>query len=100
MKVNYTRNVVSDNVLQRLVRAIKNSQEKDFNKSLNKANVELCSNGKVTGYSSSNGYTVQFSFGEKSSITNKSGVDISVGDTVRVYYEKNDMVGAYIGTKL
>lgn len=101
MKINYIKNPINEETMARFVNALTKLQDNNFNKLMKNTNVERCSKGKVTAINSTDGScTVEFSFGTKSGIYNKSGTTCSVNKFVKVYYDRDDMVGAYIGTIL
>ena len=100
MEIRYIKKPVDDETMGKFVNALVKLQEKCFNQELKGANIEKCSKGKITKKNTDGTYCVNFSFGTATSVVNKSGEDCSEGNFVKVYYDKDDMVGAYIGTVL
>lgn len=97
-------------LLDELIDEIYKRIEQKFAKQLNTANVEYAFNGIVTAINPSElpeGATpdtitaiVDIGSSTTSYIPNRSGEIIAVGDTVKVYSDRSNMVGAYIGVKL
>ena len=88
-------------LLDELVDEIFKRVEQKFAKQLNMANVEYAFNGVVTE-ADNDAKTAVVDIGSSTTATipNRTGEDLSDGDTVKVFSDRNNMVGAYIGVKL
>ena len=89
-------------VLQEFIAALARMVERKISSDLNNANIEYAFKGIVTDYNSETN-TAVVDIGESTTdyIPNLTGEEtLSVGDTVKVFSDKRNMVGAYIGVKL
>jgi hypothetical protein len=98
---------IDNAVLDELVDEIFKRVEEKFVKQLNTANVEYAFKGVVTSIDAPEDATpdkitaiVDIGSSTTTYIPNRSGEVIAEGDTVKVFSDKNNMVGAYIGVKL
>ena len=90
----------NESLVNELVDIIYKKIEKKYLAMLNTSNVEFCYNAIVNTVNEENTYaTVSGSFGELE-LPNSTGVQLSINDKVKVYSNKGDMIGAYIGVKL
>lgn len=91
-------NEISNEALNLLVDEIYKRIEEKIYKNLNSANIEFCSEGIVKSVVG-NSATVQLAFCETDAIPNLTGESLSVNDRVKIFYNKTNMAGAYIGVK-
>lgn len=98
---------IDNAVLDELIDEIYKRIEQKFAKQLNTANVEYAFNGIVTDVNTdANTAIVDIGSSTTTYIPNRTGVEIgvdgglNVGDAVKVYSDRSNMVGAYIGVKL
>ena len=106
---------IDNNVLDELVDVIYTRIEQKFAKQLNTANVEYAYSGVVMEIDTDNdtatvdigGYITEFipnktgvAFGEASGDDTVDNTILKVGDTVKVFSDRKNMSGAYIGVKL
>lgn len=92
---------IDNAVLDEFIDEIYKRIEQKFAKQLNTANVEYAFNGVVTAVNTdANTAVVDIGSSTTTHIPNRSGETIAVGDTVKVYSDRSNMVGAYIGVKL
>lgn len=89
-------NNVNKELLDEFVELIYSRIKENFDKELNKANTEFYSEGLVESVDGDYA-TVKLSFCTTDLLPNLSGKSLSEGDKVKIYYNKNNMVGAYIG---
>lgn len=93
-------NGIDNSLIDELVEIIYQKIEDKFKKMLNNSNTEFSYNAYVSSRDKdSNLFTVIGQFGELT-LPNSTGQDLSVNDKVKVYSDKGNMVGAYIGTKI
>lgn len=93
-------NEISNSLIDELVEIIYQKIEDKFKKMLNNSNTEFSYNAYVTSRNNSEKIaTVKGQFGELT-LPNSTGQDLSINDRVKVYSDKGNMVGAYIGTKI
>lgn len=99
---------LDNNVLDELIDVIYKRIEQKFAKQLNSANVEYAFAGIITEINTSNN-TAVVDIGSSTTdyIPNLTGfsvgtedTNLKIGDTVKVFSDRNNMVGAYIGVKL
>ena len=87
--------------LDEFIDAIYTRIEEKFSKQLNAANVEYAFSGIVTVADNKKKIaTVDIGSSTIEDIPNHTGEDLLVDDTVKVFSDKRNMVGAYIGVKL
>ena len=98
---------IDNAVLDELIDEIYKRIEQKFAKQLNTANVEYAFSGVVkaiipTDATEPDQITAVVDIGSSTTtyIPNRSGEMIAVNDTVKVYSDRSNMVGAYIGVKL
>lgn len=92
---------IDNAVLDELIDEIYKRIEQKFAKQLNTANVEYAFNGIVTAVNTeANTAIIDIGSSTTDYIPNRSGVVLAVGDAVKVYSDRSNMVGAYIGVKL
>lgn len=94
-------NELNNKLLDDLVDEIYKKIEAKFYKSLNTANVEFCSEGivsKVSGDGHMASVALAFS-GETDMLPNLTGETLAKGNKVKVFYNRTNMSGAYIGVK-
>lgn len=99
---------IDNNVLDEFIDVIYKRIEQKFAKQLNIANVEYAFTGIVTTIDTNNN-TAIVDIGSSTTdyIPNLTGfavgteaTNLKIGDTVKVFSDKSNMVGAYIGVKL
>ncbi len=94
--------------LDELIQALNEQMKKTFSKQLNIANVEYAFKGIVLQIDTTNNTaTVDIGTSTTDYLPNKTGYDVGtedtnlkVGDTVKVFSDRTNMVNAYIGVKL
>lgn len=86
---------LADAVASKILDAMKRTA----NKTINSSNVEVYHNGIVTDASDKSNIVVSLSFGGTITVPNLSGKTLAVGNSVRVYSEKQNLANAYIGLK-
>lgn len=96
-------------LLNELVDVIYQRIEEKFSKQLNQANVEFSYEGVVrnpVNVTDSNSNVVattsadvELAFNTLTSLSNLSGSILADGDKVKIFYNKSNMSGAYIGVK-
>lgn len=99
---------VNNTVLDELIDALTERMSKSFSKQLNTANVEYAFNGVILDINTTdNTAVVDIGSSTTDYIPNKTGfvvgtedTNLKIGDTVKVFSDKRNMVGAYIGVKL
>lgn len=94
-------NQIDETYLDELVEVLYKKIEEKFNKKLNESSVEFTSDGIVVASSEvAHGSTtqVQLAFVTTHLIPNLTGQPIKNGQKVRVFYSKNNLSDAYIGT--
>ena len=92
---------IDDAILDEFIDVIYTRIEQKFAKQLNKANVEYAFLGIVQSIdTTTNTAVVDIGTATTTSIPNNSGVELKVGDSVKVFSDRKNMVGAYIGVKL
>lgn len=98
---------IDNAVLDELIDEIYKRIEQKFAKQLNTANVEYAYNGVVKAITPEDATEpdqitaiVDIGFSTTDYIPNRSREMIKVNDTVKVYSDRSNMVGAYIGVKL
>lgn len=92
---------IDNAVLDELVEEIFKRVEQKFVKQLNTANVEYAFNGIITAVNAdANTAIVDIGSSTTAYIPNRSGETIAVGDAVKVYSDRSNMAGAYIGVKM
>lgn len=99
---------VSNTVLDELIDALTERMSNSFSKQLNTANVEYAFNGIISEINTTdNTAIVDIGSFVTDYIPNKTGYDVGtedtnlkIGDSVKVYSDRKNMVGAYIGIKL
>lgn len=98
---------IDNAVLDELIDEIYKRIEQKFAKQLNTANVEYAFNGVVKAIIPEDATTpdkitaiVDIGSSTTTYIPNRSGETIAVNDVVKVYSDRSNMVGAYIGVKL
>ena len=100
---------IDNTLIDELVDIIYQRIEEKFSKQLNSANVEFSyegivrnpintqdGNGNVTATTFAD---VELVFNTLTSLPNLSGSILSNGDKVKIFYNKSNMSGAYIGVK-
>lgn len=93
-------NEINNSLIDELVEIIYQKIEDKFKKMLNNSNTEFSYNAYVDSSDNSKKIaTVIGQFGELT-LPNSTGQDLSKNDRVKVYSDKGNMVGAYIGTKI
>ena len=92
---------VDKNLANSVALKILNVMKKTASRTINSSNVEIFYNGIVTvaPTDSNINATVELSFGTTITVPNRSGETLAVGDAVRIYSEKQNLVNAYIGIK-
>lgn len=99
---------INSTLLDELVDIIYQRVEEKFSKQLNLANVEFSYEGVVrnpVNTQDGNGNTittsadVELAFNTLTALPNLSGNILSNGDKVKIFYNKSNMSGAYIGRK-
>lgn len=101
-KNNTKESMFDERLMDALVNEIINRIKREFKKEINDTNVEFCSTGVIrTGSDTANGKsaTVEFGFGTVDGIINLTGETLKKNDRVKVFYNKRNMEGAYIGLK-
>ena len=98
---------IDNAVLDELIDEIYKRIEQKFAKQLNTANVEYAFKGIVTAINAPEDATpdqimatVDIGTSTTDYIPNRSGEAIAINDMVKVYADRSNMVGAYIGVKL
>ena len=99
---------LDNNVLDELIDVIYKRIEQKFAKQLNSANVEYAFSGIITEINTSdNTAVVDIGSSTTDYIPNLTGfvvgteeTNLKIGDTVKVFSDRSNMVGAYIGVKL
>lgn len=94
--------------LDELIQALNEQMQKTFSKQLNLANVEYAFKGIVVQIDTTNNTAiVDIGTSTTDYLPNKTGYDVGtedtnlkVGDTVKVFSDRTNMVNAYIGVKL
>ena len=93
-------NGIDNSLIDELVEIIYQKIEDKFKKMLNNSNTEFAYNAYVVSRDNSEKIaTVSGQFGELT-LPNATGQDLNENDRVKVYSDKGNMVGAYIGTKI
>lgn len=88
-------------ILQEFINAIARMVERKISSDLNDANIEYAFKGIVSDFNSDNNTAVvEINDSTTDYIPNLTGDTLSAGDTVKVFSDKRNMVGAYIGVKL
>lgn len=99
---------INSALINELVDVLYQKIEEKFMKQLNLANVEFCNEGVVrnpvnTTDSNSNTVTtsadVELAFNTLTSLPNLTGCVLADGNRVKIFYNKTNMSGAYIGVK-
>lgn len=92
---------IDNKLLDALIDEIFKRVEQKFAKQLNMANVEYAFNGIVVeADNDADTAIVDIGSSTTTSIPNRTGSDLKAGDTVKVFSDRSNMVGAYIGVKL
>lgn len=93
---------ISNEVMDSLVNTICDKVLSLIRKELNQTNMEFARSGVVVEATTADDGTrtckVDLGFGETETIPNLSGQDLTTGQKVKVYSDKQDLVGAYVGT--
>ena len=89
---------IDNHVLDELIDVIYQRIEQKFAKQLNTSNVEYAYSGIVLSADNDAGTAnVDIGLSTTGNIPNLSGELLSAGDTVKVFADRTNMVGAYIG---
>lgn len=92
---------IDNAVLDELIDTIYQRIEQKFAKQLNASNVEYAYSGIVLSADNEAGVAnVDIGSSTTGNIPNRSGESLAQGNTVKVFADKSNMVGAYIGVKL
>lgn len=98
---------IDDAILDEFIDVIYTRIEQKFAKQLNKANVEYAFLGIVQSIdTTTNTAVVDIGTATTTSIPNNTGLTLgatgglNIGDSVKVFSDRKNMVGAYIGVKL
>lgn len=99
-----TKKSIDKEVLDGFVNAIVKRIKDEIAEELNLANIEFCATGIVAhnnGIPNGQNGSVKFAFDDTpiNDIPNLTGVDLKYHDKVKVFYNKRNMEGAYIGVK-
>ena len=100
---------IDSTLLDELVDVIYQRIEEKFSKQLNSANVEFSYEGVVRNpvqvkdsndnITSTTSADVELAFNTLTSLPNLSGSILADGNKVKIFYNKSNMSGAYIGVK-
>ncbi len=88
---------IDNAVLDELIDVIYQRIEQKFAKQLNTSNVEYAYSGIVLGVDDAGLVNVDIGLSTTGYIPNRSGETLKKGDTVKVFTDRTNMVGAYIG---
>ena len=95
-------NNISNETMDRLVDIICDKVLSIIRRELNQTNMEFARSGVVLEATTADDGTrtckVDLGFGETETIPNLTGQDLATGQKVKVYSDKQDLVGAYVGT--
>ena len=101
--VDYENTEYDKNLIQQFISELYKYANKNYDRNFSKSNIERFRFGIVQSANNDKKTAVVeftcYSENTVENLKNLSGEDLSVGDTVKVFYDNNNMKNAYIGLK-
>lgn len=89
---------IDDTIMNDFINALYNLNKKTISTELNKTNVEFYAEGIVKSVNDINDKaTVTTAFDDIENVPNLSGIKLSQGQKVKLFYNNRNMSGCYIG---